>query len=261
MAANHYTMRGLTKSEIMKVVNRYIGVFGGYLGDFSYRSHADFYSEYCGLDSIDPSQLEGTTRERFIQILSSSEPPAQAKILMGVLERFPVGAAQNAPDTRTADLRQEILEMVASLESVGSVQSPNLQMTSEVVERAIADSESLLKTSGATSGVDRIHTALHGYLVVVCDKAGITYPAEPSLTALFKLIRQQHPKLTNLGPRSADIEKILNSSSAILDALNPVRNKASVAHPNAALLDKDEAMLVMNVTRSLLHYLNDKLSG
>jgi hypothetical protein len=55
-------MAPLTNQEVMKIVNRYIGVSGGYLGDFSYRTHADFYPEYCELD-IDPNQHEGTTRE------------------------------------------------------------------------------------------------------------------------------------------------------------------------------------------------------
>ena len=34
---------GLTDGEITRIVNRYIGVSGGYLGDFSYRTHVDFY--------------------------------------------------------------------------------------------------------------------------------------------------------------------------------------------------------------------------
>jgi hypothetical protein len=37
-----------------------------------------------------------------------------------------------------------------------------------------------------------------------------------------------------------------------MDALNPVRNRATVAHPNAELLEKEEAMLVINVARTLL---------
>ena len=47
---------------------------------------------------------------------------------------------------------------------------------------------------------------------------------------------------------------------AILDALNPVRNRASVAHPNPSLLEQHEAMLVVNSTRTILHYLDSKLS-
>ena len=51
---------GMTNKEIMRVVNRYIGVSCGYLGDLSYRMDADFYPEYCDLD-IDPYDCEGTT--------------------------------------------------------------------------------------------------------------------------------------------------------------------------------------------------------
>jgi hypothetical protein len=91
--------KAMTNKEIMRVVNRYIGVSGGYLGDFSYRTHADFYPEYCDLE-IDPTRVDGTTRERFITILSSVEPRQQARILRGVTERFPVGAG---PDSRTEE--------------------------------------------------------------------------------------------------------------------------------------------------------------
>jgi hypothetical protein len=46
-----------------------------------------------------------------------------------------------------------------------------------------------------------------------------------------------------------------------MDALQPIRNNASVAHPNEALLDAPEAMLVVNTARTLLHYLDAKFSG
>jgi len=78
------------------------------------------------------------------------------------------------------------------------------------------------------------------------------------MTKLFKLLRQNHPTLQNLGTRSQDIERILQASANIMDALNPIRNNASVAHPNDHLLNKEEAMLAINVTRSLLHYLDSK---
>jgi hypothetical protein len=81
------------------------------------------------------------------------------------------------------------------------------------------------------------------------------------LVALFKKLRRGHPKLRDLGPRGEDIEKVLNACSSILDALNPVRNRASVAHPNEELLGREEAQLVINVGRSLLSYLDGKLGA
>lgn len=249
-------MVALTNPEIMKIINRYIGVSNGYLGDFSYLTHAEFYPDYCELD-IDPYQYEGTTRERFIAILTSSPPQVQAKIVRGVLERFPLNA-KFSPDTRTKELCEELLVIAKRLEGISPVQSPDPKINSAVVERAIGDVEALIQTRGAISGVDRIHTALHGYLRAVCDVENIVYDKDDSMTKLFKLLRQHHPALCDLGTRSQDIERILQSSANIMDALNPIRNKASVAHPNEDLLNKEEAMLVINITRSLLHYLDAK---
>ena len=43
-------MSKLRSSEIYWVVNSYIGVEGGYLGDFSYKTHREFYLAFCDLD-------------------------------------------------------------------------------------------------------------------------------------------------------------------------------------------------------------------
>jgi hypothetical protein len=117
----------------------------------------------------------------------------------------------------------------------------------------------LLRATGATSGVDRIHTALHGYLREVCGGACLKFHEEASLTDLFKQIREGHPAFRDLGPRTDDILRVLRALATILDSLNPLRNKASVAHANPALLPEPEAMLVINAARSILHYVDEKV--
>lgn len=206
----------LTRGEIQRMVNRYIGVQGGYLGDFSYASHAAFYSEYCDLD-IDPYEYEGTTRERFIAILFSQPPQNQARIIRGLVERCPV---DDGPTTRTAELRDESLRLAGRCEG-HMVPSYLPARASKVVSRAIADAEALLRTTGATSGVDRVHTALHGYLIALCGAAAIEHPADASIPALLKALRREHPRLQELGPRSSDIERVLNACGTIMDALIP----------------------------------------
>jgi hypothetical protein len=47
--------------------------------------------------------------------------------------------------------------------------------------------------------------------------------------------------------------------ATIVDALNPLRNKASLAHPTEELLADAEAMLVINAVRTLVHYLEKKM--
>lgn len=75
------------------------------------------------------------------------------------------------------------------------------------------------------------------------------------------MLCEKHPNLQNLGARKHDIEKIFRAFLTVMDALNPIRNKASVAHANENLLDKDEALLVINVARTILHYLDAKFSN
>jgi hypothetical protein len=251
---------GLTDREITRIVNRYIGVSGGYLGlpeRFSYRTHADFYSEYCDLE-VSFEGHDGTTRETFISILAALPPRDQAKVLWGVIERFSPDE-HGAPATR-ATAHAELLTLIERLESGPLITSHTPQITSEVVLRALTDAETLIPTSGPTSAVDRAHTVLHGYLMAVCDDAGIAHRREDSMVSLFRAIQTGHPKLADLGPRAQDVRKVLNAFASVLDAMLPVRNQASVAHPNPSLLDEPEARLVINASRTLLHYLDDRLS-
>lgn len=250
-------MAGLTKQEIVKLVNRYIGVSGGYLGDFSYRTHIDFYAEFCDLD-INPSKMPGTTRERFLDILETAAPSAQAQIVRGTLLKYPPCAEQL--ETRTQQLHDELLAAAMRIEG-SAVGGAVTAVTCATVERAIRDAETLIKNSGATSGVDRIHTALHGYLKAVCRDAGITHASDATMTALFKLLREQHPAFVPSGARAQDITQVLRGMSQVLDAMNPVRNNASMAHPNLDLLETAEAMLVINSARTILHYLDHKLTS
>jgi Abortive infection C-terminus len=250
---------GLKKGEILGIVYDYIGVDAGYLGDFTYQSHVHFYPMYCDLE-IDPFEYlqQGTTRERFILVLEKSPPDVQAKIVRGVLAKYPVGTSP----LRTDAARDRLVAMAERLErdSAVMVSAGVPAFTSEVVVRAIDDAETLLQTSGPQSAVDRVHTALHGHLGYLCDEAHIAYDREDTMVGLLKKLRKAHPRLRDLGTRARDIDTVLKASGSILDALNPVRNNASVAHPNAALLGREEAHLVINVGRSLLVYLDNKIA-
>lgn len=240
----------------MKIVNRFIGVGGGYLGDLSYRTHAEFYPEYCNLD-IDPNSYAGTTRERFIEILSTQSPQNQAKILRGVLDRF----GDDVEHPNRSQLRPEMEAWINRLESAPAVGLDAPEHTRDVVLRALADTDELIRTNGATSAVDRIHTALHGHVLALCEAAGIEVDRETTITKALKLLRQSHPALAISGPRGDDITRVLGAMATVLDSLNPLRNNASVAHPNEELLDDPEAHLAINAARTVFAFLDAKLAA
>lgn len=248
----------LSKQHVMQVVSRYIGVAGGYLGDFSYGTHTEFYPEYCDIDDIFPDELAGTTRERFIEILSTQTAARQARILRGVLERFPVDGRVEA----RSKFKPQIEAWIAELDGEPIVASPKIEAasTSEVVRRALSDAESLLKTGGPVSAVDRIHTALHGHLKALCAAEDIQLPDAATLQKTMKELRTHHPKLKPTGARAGEVSQVLYSMAATLDALNTIRNNASAAHPNDILLGDPEAFLAINAGRTIFTYVVQKTS-
>jgi hypothetical protein len=159
--------------------------------------------------------------------LASLSPRDQAKVLRGVIERFPpdeVGAPSSRPATHVA-----LLAYIKRLESGPLIASQT--PLGEVVLRVPTDAENLIQSSGPTSAVDRVHTVLHGHLIAVCEGARIAYGERQTMVAHLRKLEGEHPKLINLGPRAQDIKTVLNSSASILDALLPVRNR-SISTPS-----------------------------
>ncbi|MGH3431079.1 MAG: abortive infection family protein [Mycobacteriales bacterium] len=252
---------GMTPAEIAGLVNRYIGVNEGYLGDFSYSTHRAFYPQYCDLD-IDPDQYDGTTRQRFMTILSGLSASDQAKVVRGALERFPVGGPRS-PSTRTHQARAELADLANRLVSGSPPAVPDqaLSHASDLVRGALREAETLIGTTGAATAIDRVHTAMHGYLIGQCDAVGIERLGDDSMPKLLRRLRAEHPGLFDLGPRPEETARVLNACGSILDAMHPMRNMASRAHPNAHLLDDNEARFVINVAKSMLYYLDVKVGS
>src|SRR5262249_42493801 len=93
---------------------------------------------------------------------------------------------------------------------VESVAAPTLKINSSVVEHALNDAEALIRQRGAVSGLDRVHTAFHGYLKAICHDAGLLLPAgDPGITDLFKILRRQHPALQPPPHGAKEIDNIL----------------------------------------------------
>lgn len=111
----------LSPSDIYRLINDYIGVEGGYLGNFSYRTHREFYPAYCGLEIDVDSYGSGTTRQKFIRILESASPQDQIKIVKGVFRKYPVSSFPQSQQLRKQELFDEFQEIITRLD--GTVNS------------------------------------------------------------------------------------------------------------------------------------------
>jgi hypothetical protein len=251
----------MTPREIDRLVEDYIGTQAGYLNGFSYSIHDAFYHRYCDLDiDVGAYREKGlTTRRAFIEILKDAKPRDQAKIIRGVFEMLPPPeeAVDDAARKRLA-LHKQLLDVAIRVEADGLVETPQIAETSEVVFEALQDAEVLLKTRGPKSAVDRAHTALHGYLKKLCSDRGAVMPADPSLTTVFKVIREQLPEFAAIIPHDTEAKRVFGSMASALDSLNTIRNRGTLAHPNELLLDGPEAMLYINLSRAVLGFIEAK---
>ncbi|MDD2865571.1 MAG: abortive infection family protein [Methylococcales bacterium] len=136
-----------------------------------------------------------------------------------------------------------------------------INSATEVVRKALVDAETLLHQRGAVNAIDRLHTALHGYLRSECENAGIVVADDAAITVLFKNLKKHHSTFQNLGTHQLQIIQILQSFSGVIDSLNTLRNHGSLAHPNEFLLDEAEAELTVNAIRTLFNYLVKKLDN
>lgn len=219
-----------------------------------------------GLETGLQDQIEYHPRLlRSLRFGDSDYKDAVLDVIRSISTSYPeaLGALINHEKVRPALERDEpglLSSLGLGFSYVPSV-TPKEISASAVVERALADARALLESRGPISCVDRVHTALHGYFRSLCAEAGVTGAEEDSLTALFKKLRSEHPAFKNFGPQDRDLVRIVTSLSAAIDAINTLRNNASVAHPNQVLLGNAEAVLVINSTQSIFHYISEKVKS
>jgi hypothetical protein len=253
-------MAGMSEREHLKFIRFYVGNSSpGFLNGISDIRELETFCLNRDLE-IDPRSLKGTNKDKFEQILKESEPAEQASIIRAMLDKFPPDP--DALTTRTQALHDELDAVAARLEGVSPVPAKNPKITCASVDRCIKNAEKLIGSGedGTADAVDRLHTMLHGYLRAVCDDVSIPYGEKTMMSGLFGLIRSQHPAFKNEGPRKDDLKKMFRAMSDIMDAMNPIRNEGSLAHPNNELLAPPEAALVINIARTILHYIDTKVS-
>jgi hypothetical protein len=256
------------RMEINKVVS-YIGVDGGYLGDFSYRTHEEFYPNYCNLD-INPYEYYGTTRERFIAILTEATASNQARIIQGIIEKYPLSyfeeQIENEYKTFTEKnynekekLRHTLTQYVTRLK--GEVmEHDDLKHDFEFVNEVLEQANTLIANHSYGSAVDRTHTALHAYLTDLCKEASIIFDSKTTkIQDMWARMKIDHPSFQiNMKDHQKPINQTVTAISKFLENLNDIRNNHGFSHPNEEIIDEHEARFIINLSRVLLMYLDSK---
>lgn len=127
----------------------------------------------------------------------------------------------------------------------------------EVIGKAISDAELLMGEGKYDSAFDRVHTAFHGYLRKLLDNKGVAYEESDTLSQLYTKL---HTELSsNIGSTEIAelVKKSLRSASGVIAAINEMRNRHSLSHPNDDLLQKREAEFAIRLIKDLSDYINE----
>jgi hypothetical protein len=136
------------------------------------------------------------------------------------------------------------------------VATPEVANINDTVFKALEDAEVLLTTQGAANAYDRAHTALHGFLKQVCKNKGITHMDSDAITALLPKVNDYIKLQPDIG-RNDQVFNMLRSAGSMLNTINYLRNHHSLSHANKELLTEPDAKFAINLTRSIMSYIDD----
>lgn len=262
-------MSGLEKKEVSKVIS-YIGVEGGYLGDFSYAKLTQFYIDNeLDIDPFD-AKYNGTTRNRFETILTEAEAKVQAGIVAGILERYPMEYFEEQLEDqyksftekdyiKKEKLREVLIQFVGRLK--GQIyEFEDLNHDKDFVKEALEQANTLIKNHSYVTAVDRTHSAIHYYLKDLCKEEGITFDSDlVKIQDIWSKMKTDHPKFNvELKDSQKPINQTVNAISKFLESMNDIRNKYVYAHPTDEILGEEEAKFIINIAYAILFYIDGK---
>lgn len=166
-----------------------------------------------------------------------------------------------------ADRRAYVSETFAAIvktlaESENSLQGSTIDFSritqrTQTISFAINDAETLMRGGRVSSAVDRIHTAFHGYLRQLLDTHQLTYDEGETLSQLYSKLHTFYGSSIQ-PPDVADLVRTaLRSASGVVSSINDIRNRHTIAHPNADLIQAREAMLIIGLVKTVVDYLED----
>lgn len=248
-------MPGLTRADINFIIRGYIGI-GSFPEGVRHFTHAEL-SRFLEFDiEIQPEKIPpygpgaGNSKEdRLWAVLASSDPRVQLAIVEGIAKRVP------SPTQEAADRMNAIWKR---LRDEPGILLPEAKSARQEVRAALEGAALLIREQGPAHAVDRLHTALQGYMIQKAKEGGAHLAGGEPIDSLIMLLWKHHPRFE--GDRNAHpaVVKILRAQAKTLDALDDVRDDESQAHPND-LIGEEEAHLVFSAGVLLFSYLERKL--
>lgn len=250
----------ISKGDMLYLVDAYIGSMDDHSLGFPYPIDRTvfeerFYPTYCDIHDLDLKSMQGSIKERFISVFEKASPKNQAKILRGIFRFWSSDFHKGIKDKREK-IYNEYLPKIEALEKM-PFPDMNAITDAKSVMDVVQGARILVKEQGAPFALDRVHTALHGYLEKCCENAHIPLKGDEEIVTIFKILYEKHPNFSKNGKDQDEVRKIFKACGVILDAINTLRNHWSLAHPNP-LMQEADASFSIGVTLEIIKFVSAK---
>ena len=251
---------GLQSYEIGFIVNQWIGTDPSAqslgIAWFTHDDLTEFLARDCGV----PSSVRGvmhaddlSKRARLMAVLEHAGIQHQAAILDGLLRR----AELTPPPGNSFRARATIEGWLDELRQVdGHFVQLDLPVP-DVAARALDAAAAHMAKGEYMQAVDRIHTAIHACVRELAIEVNVDVERKKGLGEQFSAVRNQHAAFVVRDGDRATAD-VLKGLGRVVDGINWMRNKQSLAHPSPQPLADAEARLAVNAASALLQYILDR---
>ncbi|MEC5424314.1 hypothetical protein QGM71_12510 [Virgibacillus sp. C22-A2] len=112
------------------------------------------------------------------------------------------------------------------------IDQSNLKHDFEFVKEVLLQADTLISNHSYSSAVDRVHTALHGYLKELCDEQNIVFEEQNvKIQDMWGRLKIEHPSFNiNVKEHQRPINQTVNAIAKFLENMNDIRNRHGLSH-------------------------------
>jgi len=248
-------MSDLTSIEKLRL-ERFFGMGGGYVLDFSNRTFDEFILDntHINIYSDKYSYGSGSKANRLRAFWDKESNYLIGKLISAMLDYWKTQNELYGRDTTQQDIDayNECLKIADRLkqdvpvDNLDILQADTDDKDFNLLAKAIKET---IEKNEPETALDRLHTFVFKYLRQLCDKHKIIISKDDPLHSVFgKYIK--HLTTNNL-LESTMAERILKSSISVLEAFNDVRNNKSFAHDNPILNYRESLLIFNSITNTI----------
>lgn len=242
-------MAKLTSVEKM-TLEKFLGMSGGYVLDFTNRSFQEFVLDNAQIDIYKEkySYDSGSKANRLRAFWDKEENFIVGKLIINLLDYWKAQKLMNSAEITPAeqDLFNECGKIAERLSKELPIENIDVLLSKSEKQDfspLINSIKKSIENNQPEEAIDRLHTFAVKYVRDLCDRHGIEHDKSKPLHGMFGEYIKHLRKNGHI--ESQMTERILKSSIAIFEAFNDVRNNQSFAHDNK-ILNYDESVLIAN---------------